>query len=197
MEELVNTEVSGFCSFDSVISITDQRGRPFYYFRNPNRNRVTFNLPAGIYYTDNRVKRLNKALRYELPELPKPNRWMKRPEDFELKVEDNPNKCSVYLEKGIIIIDPALIELPQPMLTHVLQHELGHYQYGAKGQASRKDKMFYEVCCDKFAAKQMCEHLGYNPSQSFYSTNICLSEGQAERKQELYNYLKQAKAYER
>ena len=143
------------------------------------KNEVSFNLPKGNYETENRLIKTEPII-YKTPELPTPERNIKAPDDLKIIVSTNPNKCSVAKQKGLIILDPSLLKEPKPFLHFILFHEVGHYDYETEWK------------CDVFAAKKMLE-LGYNPSQCLYAQYVSLSEKQNDRKEKLFNFLKQTK----
>lgn len=179
--------ITGIACRDEIIKLTNREGRTLYYFENPERKRVTFNIPTGEWQTDNDLTRLRRPLIYVCPKLPKPD---KTGDIKPLKyfVEDNPNKCSIDVKTGNVIIDKSIFEKDIPFLCFVLFHENGHFFY--KGGTFSG-----EACCDIFAAKKMMER-GYNPSQIYFAQEFCLSEKSIERKDFLYNWLKKVKCYE-
>ena len=130
------------------VQVNTTDGRPFYVFDKPEG--FTFTLPAGSYTLSGgslvgRMKarkghRPRATLRYKLPK------------KVEVVYAPNPNKATISLPDGVIIVDPSLRELPAFCLTFVLFHEIGHYFY--------RD----EESCDQFAAEEM-HRRGFNPSQ--------------------------------
>ena len=179
--EIFNESIKGFASLDQLIQINDVNGRPFYFFPNTSRQRITFNLPSGIYFTDNNIEELEQPLEYILPELPKKEKSGEFPENFDIEIMENPNKCSVDIESGLIIFDTELFKKwEKPKINFVLFHELGHCYYKTEWK------------CDLIAASKMLE-MGFNPSQCLYSSYHCLSEKNIERKNILNDYLKKVK----
>lgn len=177
-------KLMGYECSDPVIEINDNRALPFYFFKNPNCEKIKFNLIAGSYYSENDLSLLKKPLKYKCPNLPKFEKNCKIHSNIEFRVEHNPNKASIDVSKGLIIIDKKFFtEAETPFANFLLFHELGHYYYKT------------EYKCDLFSAFNMLAR-GFNPTQCFYANSICLSDRQAERKDILFNYLKKVKVYE-
>lgn len=177
---------TGFFSSDAVIRVTGNGGKVLYYFKNPERKRITFNLPAGQWQTESELGRLKNPLRYVCPPLPHPNRKTSV-KPLYYSVEANPNKCSIDTKTGNVVIDNSLAKKDIPFLTFVLFHENAHFYYRGGGMN--------ENYCDVWAACQMLKR-GYNPSQIYFAQEFCLSERSVGRKDYLYNFLKQVKCYE-
>lgn len=179
-------KVQGFECFDSLIRITDEHGRTLYYFNNPERKRITFNLPSGTWYSENHLTKLKRPLKYISPPLPAPTKRvpLKMP---KYSIEPNPHKCSVNVRTGEVIIDPHINAKDIPFLMLILFHEAGHNYYEGGGIG--------ENYCDIFAATQMLKR-GYNPSQINYAQEFCLGERSLNRKDYLFNFLKKVKVYE-
>lgn len=182
MKKTIN-EITGFESNSNPVEILDANFKSFYFLENKNKERVTFNLPEGKYIFNCDAKELKKPLRYEAPELPKKEKFVETAETIEISVTDNPNKASFKHWTGEMFIDFSIWEKSIPFRRFVMGHELGHTFY------------FTEWKCDVFSAHSMLSQ-GYNPSQCFYANYYCLSDAQKERKQKLYDWLKQVKCYE-
>lgn len=181
------SEKKGFVCFDKVIRVNALDGRLLYYFNNAKRKRVAFNLPKGVWLTDNNIKPLKRPLTYLAPKLPRADRHhTKQVMNFE--VGHNPNKCSIDTHTGNVIIDYSIIQKDIPFVVFILFHEAGHFLY--KGGTVKG-----ELLCDCYAAKQMLRR-GYNPSQINFAQEFCLSEKSHERKDGLYNFLKKVKSKE-
>lgn len=181
--------VTGFESRDKTIRVTAPDGRTLYYFNNPKRKRVTFNLPSGEWETNSRLERLKRPLKYRTLKLPPHTRHGKIvPLHYE--VGDNPNKCSIETSTGHVLIDEALARKDIPFLTFVLFHENAHFHYA--GGTLRGESL-----CDCWSAKQMLRR-GYNPSQINYAQEYCLKERGVSRRRKdiLYKWLKKVKVYE-
>jgi hypothetical protein len=165
---------SGFSCSGSV-RIYSLNGKPFYFF-NAKKN-VHFNLPAGEYLSEFPIKKA-ALKKYKLPTLPKPERKLKLPAQFTFVFTDNPNTCSVLLEKGLIICDNKLRSFTAPALSFIYLHELGHYFYQS------------EENCDRYAARKMLKS-GFNPSQIAEAPRVTL-RGNNSRVKNCLNYAKTA-----
>ena len=178
-------KINGFSCNAEYIEVFDNVGKSFYSFPNDKLERITFNLPAGLYSTACDLNPLNKPLIYECPKLPMYEKRGKFPDDFFTEVMPNPNKCSVDIKTGLIILDPQReIEWEKPYLQFVIFHELGHVFY------------YTEWKCDLLSIKKMCEEFGFNPSQCLYSSYLCLSSKQQRRKDIAEKFLLKTKCYE-
>lgn len=177
-------KVTGFFCRAPFVEVKDANtGRTFYYFENLNEDRITFNLPAGEYTTQNDIFKLERPLKYVCPPLKMRVLFLREPKDMKIEVGDNPNKCSVWLEEGRILLDHQFVKRELPFLVFILNHERGHYRYRS------------EEDCDTFAASEMLK-IGYNPSQCYYANALCLSKGSEKRKEVLHDFLKRVKTVE-
>lgn len=141
---------SGFISIEPKVSIFDEYKKPFYDFRPLNN---AFNLPEGIFFTNNTLRKIS-PINYKLPDLPKKKKRTELNEsDFIIKFGNNSNKASIYLDKGIILIDSNYYDsLNEAKKTFLICHELGHIYYNEEKNA------------DLFAVDKLLR-MGYNPSQ--------------------------------
>lgn len=173
--------LSGFnCADEEILIYTvNPRLKPFYFKKNPYCEKVIFNLPIGIYETENAVSRV-KPLVYYPPKLPQPERRTIPPKKLTIFVGENPNKCSINRHNGKILIDDRLTFMPLPFIHFILFHELGHYFYKSEYKA------------DIYAAAEML-NIGYNPTQVMYAQYLMLSDHQRRRKAILLKFLKQTK----
>jgi hypothetical protein len=165
-------EKTGFRVKDpfSPIIIRDMRGIMFYNTLALTPKVKHFNLPKGDYLVDNGYfTKMDKPVNYPLYPLPKFERKRKKPYDFKIIFGNNPNKCTVYWYKKLIVFDNALKELPKPQLDFILFHEYAHARYTT------------EVYCDLMAANYMLTR-GYNPSQIRVAPIKTLSDKQIKRK---------------
>lgn len=144
---------SGFRILVNPIRILDFRKKLFYDNSLVN-NPKTFNLPAGKYYlVKGSFVRLKNPVNYQLPSLPKRERmFYPNPYNFAVKFAKNPNKASIYWDKGVIVFDNAFKQKSLPELFFVLYHEYGHKLYTT------------EKFADLFAIREMLKK-GFNPSQ--------------------------------
>lgn len=175
-------EITGITSFDSVVKIYDDNGRLFYFKENPS-GKLHFNLPRGIYSSENNLNKSN-VRKYKLYDLPKGNKIKKLPKKFKIKFINNPHKCSVDNTNHVIYFDNSFRTAPKPVVDYIKYHELGHYFYSGQGQKS-------EILCDLFAVNSMYK-VGYNPSQVKWAQGGTLSNSETslERKQKVFNHLK-------
>ncbi len=165
---------SGFASADKLLKVY-HRGKPFYIKYNKSKGGVIhFNLPPGVYTTSNNVTRLPKPVEYTLPKLPPPEERTTIPRNFRIIYKTNKNKCSIYLNRGVIVCDPSIKEKPKSFRAYVFYHEIGHYFYKGNGQKSEEN-------CDRFAQRQMLKR-GYNPSQTDYASEFTLGKSKLSRK---------------
>lgn len=147
----VHSKTGFLCNDKEPVLILDEAGKVFYHYKPKNGK---FNLPAGRYYTDNKLQKLDKPLNFKLPKLPKPDRNF-TPERLNLHFDKNNNTASIYPKTGKIVIDSRkAAEFTRPQLDFVLLHEVGHLKYND------------EDSCDIFATVEMLKR-GYNPSQIF------------------------------
>lgn len=155
------------------VLIKDAALDPFYLMGGAG----TFTLPAGVYsIAEGAVEYLGPMrVRSFAPgkaRFPLPAR-------MSVEVGPNPNKASIHLRSGHVLIDPSVAALPDFVRTFVLAHEIGHYFHATEEGA------------DGFAAHWMfCE--GFNPSQIDAAARLSLRNCQ---RAELIN--EQAHGYER
>ena len=169
--KLVCNKIEGFHGTDVEIY---HEGKPFYFFE----GETFFNLPKGTFESVGRVEQLKNRIVYDTPSLSKPEKFIKM-KGIKIHVEENPNKASIDVNTGNVYFDEDLNnKLYVPNKVFVLGHELGHNYY--------KD----ECKCDFFSAKKMLDN-GFNPSQCYHSTSVCLGQRNEERKEKLLNFLRQ------
>ncbi len=178
MKKLTIYKKSGF-STSLPFKIYDKNGFIFYSSDFTDKilkgNRLFFNLPIGEYFLNGLLRKENKPFEHKPIILP-PYERDKGKKNYKIIFGDNPNKCTVFYDKEIILFDNSLKNVPSYMKFHIYFHELGHRYYQT------------EKFADLFAAKKMLE-LGFNISQIGYSNLEMLSETQKERKQFLINKL--------
>lgn len=146
---------------------------------------VEFNLPIGTFYFEGDFTQLDKPLVYIIPDLPKYEKRIKM-KKIDISVVDNPNKASIDVLTGKVYFDKVIKDdWETAKKVFILGHEIGHNYYKT------------ELFCDLFSAKKMLEN-GFNPSQCFYSSFYCLSNGNigVDRKQQLLNFLEKVKIKE-
>jgi hypothetical protein len=179
MQKLYVDKKTGFSSL-LPFKIFDSNGLLFYadFFTNKIKNgeRLKFNLPAGNYFVDGFLVQLAEPIKQKHIELPKPQREIPYTR-YKIKFGENPHKCTIYYNDGLILFDKSFLSKPLYMRYNVYFHELGHHLYGTEKYA------------DLFALKKMLE-LGFNLSQVGYGTLYTLSDKQRERKKFISNHLK-------
>lgn len=189
-----NEKVNGFFCFEPEIRIEGLNGKTLYYFKNPERKKVCFNLIVGKWKTENKIEKLPKPIIYKTPKLEVPT--VKREiKPFRLFVCQNPNKCTIDFSGKYfadVFIDYEIANQSIPFFTFVMFHENGHFFYGD----SKNDKEYLsnEHKCDCYAAKNMLEY-GFNPSQCLFAVEMCLSESLMSRKRKdlIFDWLKKCK----
>lgn len=181
--QLTLGKITGFVTQDKSICVFERGTIPFYRYENPDGLKIRFNLPSGVFQTYNNLKQLDEPVKYKLPSLPAKERNYQTPAKLVIVFEPNPNKCSVFLDKGLIIMDTIYRDYPSYMTKYILFHEVGHYWYGGNGEKSEKK-------CDIFAAYHLLKR-GYNPSQIKLANGLTL---QSEfRKAACSHFLKKVK----
>lgn len=154
MRDLILEEKTGFLS-TLPFKIFDMSGQIFYSseFTNKiaNGQKLEFNLPAGQYKYDGSFVKLDNPVRTENIHLPLKERNIPHGR-YEIVFGNNPNKCSIFYDKGIILFDNSFKKKPLYVRYTIYFHELGHHWYKTEGKA------------DLYAAKKLLD-LGFNPSQ--------------------------------
>lgn len=172
---------TGFHTSGKIVILS--HSLPFYV----STKETIFNLPKGNYeVVEGDIHELEKPLIYCVPKLAPPTRNAPTPNNLQIIVEDNPHKCTFDLNKGIVKIDPSIIEKGKAFLAFIFGHEIGHLNY----QGSRQDANG-ELKCDKFSAKMLIDE-GYNPSQLYFAQNLCLTHS-PERKDKFEKFLNDIK----
>jgi hypothetical protein len=140
---------------------------------------VNFNLPIGSYEIDcEDIFELDNPVIYVIPQLPEPEKKvvMKR---IKINRVVNKNKASIDVRSGNTYLDSKIDDTwSTAKKVFILGHELGHNYYVT------------ELFCDMFSAKKMLEN-GFNPSQCFHASFMCLSGGFSDRKKDLLTFLKE------
>lgn len=147
--------------------ILDKNGVLFYgnYFTKKGLDSsINFNLPIGDYFIDGEIMRLNKPVQHNNVTLPKPQRNFK-PKKYKITFANNPNKCTIFHNTGLIVFDNFFKNAPRFILLDIYFHELGHNYYKSEQYA------------DMYATKKMLD-IGFNPSQIGLSVLITLRETQ-------------------
>jgi len=137
--------------------------------------KLEFNLPAGIYKYNGSFIKLAfpvKTLDILLPS--KERNFVKK--RYDIQWGNNPDKCTIFYDKGLILFDNSLKSLPLYVKYGIYFHELGHHYYKTEYKA------------DLFSAKKMLDK-GFNPSQIGRVALESLSNNSMERKMKIVNTL--------
>lgn len=186
MKPVICAGPSWFRSFPGSVVVYTPDGRPFYTRERKDGKPLCFSLPAGEYLMPEHVEPC-KPRRRKLPALPPPERDLPFPAKFEVLVRPNPNKCTVYLTRGLIILDNALAaSLSRADLIHIFAHEIGHFWYKTEWK------------CDVFAAHVMLL-MGFNVSQAWEPnfTVIRNDKSGIHRKKKVTNHLSKVVHHEK
>lgn len=171
MQKLILETKTGFSSI-LPFRIFDNKGILFYssdfVSKISNGQRQNFNLPSGIYEYEGYIIKLPNPIKFKEIKLPIPER-NKEQRKYKILFGNNPNKCSIFYDKGIILFDKSFLTKPLYIRYNIYFHELGHHFYKT------------EKLADLYAAKKMLEK-GFNPSQIGYGILDSLSSFQQERK---------------
>ncbi len=133
----------------------------------------SFNMPEGKYFLEQgNVTALGTPVNFPLIPMPKPQRKLPFPTNFEILFSENPNKCTISWTGKKIIFDNSLLEKTIPELWFILFHEYGHSLF--------KD----EALADQMAHNLMVKR-GFNPSQIGSAPITSLSSFQLERKKNI------------
>lgn len=135
-----------------------------------------FNLPKGKYFYNGSFIKLDKPVEQKEIILPKPDRQYDTGVLFKIIYGHNPNKCSIFHDKKIILFDNSFLRAPVFILYDIYFHELGHLYYTDEENA------------DLFATKALLE-LGFNKTQIGLSPIMSLSEKNNFRKKLKINSL--------
>jgi hypothetical protein len=176
MLKIICDKKSGFKhASDKLFYIYDYRGVLFYTNEFLKKKRCCFNLPEGQYFSETLFEKLHRPNKHININLPPKQRDIKV-DKFEIRFENNPNKATVYYDKGLIVFDNYYKTCPLPELFFTLYHEHGHLNY------------WTEKYCDLFAAKKMLSE-GYNISQIGKASIMMLSDRAKDRKYYLVDKL--------
>lgn len=126
--------------YSSDFTNTISEGRP-----------LKFNLPLGVYWYNGSFSKLVEPVKTRDIQLPQRQRNYKQ-RKYKIIFEKNPNKCSIYYDRGVIIFDNMFKNYPLFMKYGIYFHELGHHFYSSEQYA------------DLYAVKKMLDY-GFNPSQ--------------------------------
>lgn len=154
-----------------------------------------FNLPSGKYIVESgEFKPMPKPIPFKLEKEPIAETALPTPPiGFDIVFGYNPNKCTIFWGRKLIVFSDQFIDYPLPKITHIYMHEFGHSKYGFE---RLYDLETAEKYCDLYASNQMLR-MGYNPSQIMSSEKETLSDRQQYRKDFIEGVLlKNAYSYE-
>lgn len=170
---------TGFIHFGKYVYIEDVNKNPFYFKQNKSGVHK-FNLPPGVYFSNEKIYKLKKPVFYSYPQLPERYFFDFRPKKLKVFYSENPDKCTVELKNGIVIFDNEFKNAPKFIKDYILAHETGHYFYSGRGEQS-------EIDCDKFARLTLLKK-GYNPSQLNTASFFTLGETKENVKRKLISF---------
>jgi hypothetical protein len=154
MKDLILERKTGFAS-SMPFQIYDINGILFYSDTFTDHialgHKVKFNLPLGVYKYDGNFVRLEMPVAMSNIPLPLKERNLGH-KRYEIIFGENPNKCTIFYDRGIILFDNQFLRKPLYVKYVIYFHELGHHWYNSEEKA------------DLYAAKKLLE-LGFNPSQ--------------------------------
>jgi hypothetical protein len=180
MRKIFVNKKTGFIVKDlySPIIIRDYRGVLFYSTEPLIPKVKYFNLPGlGEYYIDQGNFTVAKEPRkHRLAKIPTPQRRIKPPTDFKIIFGNNPNKCTIFWDKKLIVFDNDFKEKPLYMLYFILYHEYGHSLFKSEHYAD-------------LVASNLMKKKGFNISQIQAASLESLSFRQGARKQFLTEQL--------
>jgi hypothetical protein len=134
-----------------------------------------FNLPIGIYYTDNTIFELPKPITYIVAPMPKPEKQIEM-KNLQVNIINGfDKKANINVGEGIINMRAEFFQMPRPIWLKVYFHEIGHHMF------------FSEHLCDRFADLCMLK-MGYNPSQLIAGTLCSLDNSERNLQRIKYNY---------
>lgn len=178
MKDLILENKTGFRS-TMPFTIVDNKGILFYdstFTDHISKGEpLEFNLPAGFYKYDGSFIKLDspvKTVNFPLP--PKERHYPQK--RYKIVFGDNPHKCSIFYEPGIILFDNGFKNAPLYIKYGIYFHELGHLFYKTESKA------------DMYAAKKMLDY-GFNPSQVGRVGLMTLSNNSFDRKEKTVKVL--------
>jgi len=180
MLDLILEEKTGFMT-SLPFEIFDNKGIRFYdsTFTDhiANGETLRFNLPLGIYRYNGSFIKLSSPIPINSVSLPPRERNIANGKIYKIIFGDNPHKCTIFYEPGIILFDSQFLNAPLYIKYGIYFHELGHHFYKTEKYA------------DLYAAKKMLEY-GFNPSQVGRVSLEALSKPESmERKVTMINEL--------
>jgi len=154
VKDLILEKKTGFVS-SMPFEIFDINGLLFYSSSFTDKitkgEKLKFNLPLGVYKYNGNFIRLEMPVPVVNVPLPLKERNLAH-KRYEIIFGDNPNKCTIFYDRGVILFDNQFLRKPLYVKYVIYFHELGHHWYNSEDKA------------DLYAAKKLLE-LGFNPSQ--------------------------------
>lgn len=182
---LVLKKLSSFNSSDSPIKILDEKGNIFYI--HPNRERkISFNLPAGNYSTENNLKEVayTPYVRSLYPNL------FERIKGYKIFRGHNPNKATITpmlkkikIANKVNFKDGSQLDINEfkPCLIYLLGHEAAHTIAGSNKYNADGTILFdAEQACDNISENWMLAN-GYNPTQIKLCKQLLLSSPERQK----------------
>ena len=170
MSKMILQEKAGFQS-SMPFNIYEPDGKLFYSSDFTDHiekgERLDFNLPAGEYTFDGSFIKLPYPVKTSFITLPQKERNFTK-KRYDIEYGTNPNKCTIYYERGLILFDNSIMSKPLYVKYGIYYHELGHHFYETEWKA------------DLYSAKMMLDK-GFNPSQVGRVVTEGLSEKSMDR----------------
>ncbi len=171
------TKKTTFYTPDKHLKIYDFRGVIFYDSKWVKNFKGYLTLPKGTFNTENKMFTVFKEKNnYEI-KLPKRERDLKHDfSKFRIKFESNPNKCTIFHKKNLIVYDTSFKKAPWFQLVFILMHEKGHNYYKSEDLA------------DLYAVRAMLRK-GYTPIQICLAPLLTLSGEAYNRKKHVVSQM--------
>jgi hypothetical protein len=179
VRELIIKEKTGFQSI-LPFEIFEENGTTLFYssdFTNniSKGNILKFNLPFGKYLYNGSFQKLPKPVSFKDIDLPKAERNFDR-KKYKIVFKENPNKCSIIYDAGLIIFDNIFKSKPLYVKYAIYYHEIGHHKYKT------------EEFADLYSVKKMLQY-GFNKSQICMAFLFSLSEKSISRVEKIIGLL--------
>lgn len=175
----VNSKPSTFLCTEKNVRILDRNKNDFYFHPN-SEEKITFNLPKGIFWSKSKIFRqpIFKPYRTNYIKIPKSITGK-----VKIKVSKNPHKASIFRDQNLIIIDNGISKICdkyKPAFIFLIGHELSHFlPQGLTGGEQA------EIFCDENSANQMLCN-GYNSSQINIARKLLFGDGNVKRSECLH-----------
>lgn len=178
MKDLILEEKTGFQT-TLPFQIYDSKGVLFYDDTFVNKiesgQSLKFNVPAGLYKYNGSFVKLDEPVKTMTVALPPKERHYAQ-KKYRIEFGDNPNKCSIFYDLGLILFDNQFVNSPMYVKYGIYFHELGHHYYKTEWKA------------DLYATRKMLEY-GFNPSQIGRVGLMTLSNNSFDRKEKTIKLL--------